>query len=116
MAGHGYTTLVREGLASRAVSFTQGNNPAAVPHPSPHPHLVSRPSSSRPGVNKGKDPGKECHQPGVRAKLGYCTLKSKQLSMVHTDSWSTNSPRERALSGSQCWWPQLGTPELLFLY
>lgn len=31
-------------------------------------------------------PGKECHQAGVRDKLGCCTPKSRQGSMVHTDS------------------------------
>lgn len=93
MEGHGYTMLVREGWHLGLCPSLGETTQQLCPVPPP----LSRPSSSSPGGSKDKEPGKECHQPGVRDKLGYRTLKSRQGSMVHTDSWSTDSPRERGL-------------------
>lgn len=74
MEGHGYTMLVREGWHLGLCPSLGETTQQLCPVPPP----LSRPSSSSPGGSKDKDPGKECHQPGVRDKLGYCTLKSRQ--------------------------------------
>lgn len=46
-------------------------------------------------AERNLDPGQECHQPGLRAKVRHYTLKSRQVSMVCENSWSTDIPREK---------------------